>query len=284
MRSFSRSHTYTRSSGSTPMPCGRWNSPGPTPTSPQDSSSSPSGEKAWTRQLPYPSATYTRPAELIARLVQALNGSPGRTTVSTLWMTKGPPSARPVSEGCPGRPRVISSFPSGVNFRTEWSPLSTVHTESSGPTVSPCGLVKPSPPHAVMNVPSGSYTSTLESNLVSRYTRSAESMPTADTSRWVIPAGTRSHCASASYLKPSARGGLLSPRTASPHWSGPGREALRRDVLMLGELRDDEVEGAVLDAAVIDRAGHEQRGVVILVVGVARLALKEQLGGDRAAH
>src|ERR1700733_12585112 len=216
MRSFSRSHTYTRSSGSTPMPCGRWNSPGPTPTSPQDSSSSPSGEKAWTRQLPYPSATYTRPAELIARLVQALNGSPGRTTVSTLWMTKGPPSARPVSDGRPGCPSVISGFPSRVNFRAVWSPLSTVHTESSGPTVSPCGLVKPSPPQAVMNVPSGSYTSTFESYLVSRYTRSPEPMPTADTSRWEIPTGGFSQRASTSYLNSSPGGGVLSPRTACP--------------------------------------------------------------------
>src|ERR1700733_12805526 len=81
-------------------------------------------------------------------------------------MTKAPPSARPVSDGRPGCPSVISGFPSRVNFRAVWSPLSTVHTESSGPTVSPCGLVKPSPPHAVTNVPSASYTSTFESNRV----------------------------------------------------------------------------------------------------------------------
>ena len=68
-----------------------------------------------------------------------------------------------MSDGCPGRPSVSSGFPSGVNFLTVWSPLSTVHTESSGPTVSPCGPVKLSPPQAVTNVPSGSYTSTLGS-------------------------------------------------------------------------------------------------------------------------
>ena len=185
------------------------------PTSPQENSSSPSGANAWMRQLPYPSATYTRPRELIARLVQALNGSPGRTTLSTLWMTNGPPAARPVSDGWPGRPSVSSGLPSGVNFRTVWSPLSTVHTELSGPMVSPCGLVKRSPPHAVMNVPSGSYTSTFESNLVSRYTRSAESTSTAETSLWTIPAGSFSHWASAAYLNASTCGGVLSPRTVS---------------------------------------------------------------------
>jgi hypothetical protein len=116
-------------------------------------------------------------------LVQPLNGSPGRMTVSTLWTTNGPPVVRPVSDGWPGRPSVSSGFPSGENFLTVWSPLSTVHTESSGPTVSPCGLVNSAPPQAVMNVPSGSYTSTLESYLVSRYTRSWESVSTADTSR-----------------------------------------------------------------------------------------------------
>src|SRR5580692_3200611 len=145
-------------------------------------------------------------------LVQALNGSPGRSTVSTLCTTNGPPFARPVSDGCPGRPSVMSGFPSGEYFLTVWSPLSTVQTESSGPTVSPCGLVSASPPQAVMRVPSGSYTSTLESYLVSRYTRSPESMPTADTSRWVIPSGTFSHWASTSYVNSSTRGGVLSPR------------------------------------------------------------------------
>src|SRR5580658_7854759 len=64
---------------------------------------------------------------------------------------------------------------------------------------------------------------------------------------------------------------------------GPGREASRSDVLLLGELRDDEVERAVLDPVRIDRAGYEQRWVVVLVVGVAPLALKEELSGDRPA-
>src|SRR5215468_10451618 len=155
-----------------------------------------------------------RPVELIARLVQPLNGSPGRSTVSTLWTTNGPPGLRPVSDGWPGRPSVSSSFPSGENFRTVWSPLSTVHTESSGPTVRPCGLVKSAPPQAVMNVPSGSYTSTLESYLVSRYTRSTESVPTADTSRWEIPAGSFSHWASTSYLKSATCGTVVSPLIA----------------------------------------------------------------------
>src|SRR5215468_8020102 len=63
----------------------------------------------------------------------------------------------------------------------------------------------------------------------------------------------------------------------------PGREGLRGDIPRLGELRDDEVEGAVLDTVLVDRAGHEQRGVVVLVVGVARLALDEELSGDRLA-
>src|SRR5215471_5964923 len=169
-----------------------------------------------------------RPAELIARLVQPLNGSPGRSTVSTLWTTNGPPDLRPVSDGWPGRPSVSSSFPSGENFRTVWSPLSTVHTESSGPTVSPCGLVNSGPPQAVTNVPSGSYTRTLESCLVSSNTRSWESMPTADTSRWEIPAGSFSHCASTSYLKSATCGTVVSPRIAVVPSLAGGAGAERR--------------------------------------------------------
>src|SRR6185437_15601127 len=65
--------------------------------------------------------------------------------------------------------------------------------------------------------------------------------------------------------------------------SGPGREAFRSDVLFLGELRDDEVEPAVLDPVGVNRARDEQRGVVVLVGGVIRLALDVELGGDRPA-
>src|SRR5689334_10330032 len=131
---------------------------------------------------------------LIAMLQHELNGSPGRSTVSTLCTTNGPPAFRPVSEATPGVPSTMSCLPSGEYLRTVWSPLSTVHTLSSGPTVSPCGRTRSSPPQAVTNVPSGSYTSTLDSYLVSRYTRSAESTPTADTSLWETPSGSFSHC------------------------------------------------------------------------------------------
>src|SRR5882724_1218271 len=41
-------------------------------------------------------------------------------------------------------------------------------------------------------------------------------MPTADTSRCAIPAGSFSHWASTSYLNSSACGGVLSPRTVAP--------------------------------------------------------------------
>src|SRR5215469_2004111 len=232
-----------------------------------------------------------RPAELIARLVQPLNGSPGRSTVSTLWTTNGPPVLRPVSDGWPGRPSVSSSFPSGENFRTVWSPLSTVHTESSGPTVSPCGLVNSAPPQAVMNVPSGSYTSTLESYLVSRYTRSTESVPTADTSRWEIPAGSFSHRASTSYLKSAACGKsaacvtVVSPRIAlspSVSWRpgavglgaggiGAGRRGAEpwQRAALPGVVEHDLDRQADGEIAVVgpDDVGHDPRALVELDVG-----------------
>src|SRR5215510_1687152 len=219
-----------------------------------------------------------RPAELIARLVQPLNGSPGRSTVSTLWTTNGPPDLRPVSDGWPGRPSVSSSFPSGENFRTVWSPLSTVHTESSGPTVSPCGLVNSAPPQAVTNVPSGSYTSTLESYLVSSNTRSWESVPTADTSRWEIPAGSFSHCASTSYLKSAACGksaaccAVVSPRIAlSPsvswrHGCGlrgpePGQGAALPGVVEHDLDRQADGEIGIVGP---DDVGHDPRALTLL--------------------
>src|SRR5215472_1529844 len=208
-----------------------------------------------------------RPAELIARLVQPLNGSPGRSTVSTLWTMNGPPGLRPVSDGWPGRPSVSSSFPSGENFRTVWSPLSTVHTESSGPTVRPCGLVKSAPPQAVMNVPSGSYTSTLESYLVSRYTRSRESVPTADTSRWEISSGSFSHRASTSYLKPAGRGAVVSPRIAScpsVNQPEPGQRAALSGVVEHHLDRRFDGEFSVGGA---DDIGQHPRALVELDVG-----------------
>src|SRR5262249_35415276 len=216
-----------------------------------------------------------RPAELIARLVQRLNGSPGRSTVSTLWTTNGPPDLRPVSDGWPGRPSVSSSFPSGENFRSVWSRLTTVHTESSGPTVSPCGLVNSAPPQAVTNVPSGSYTSTLESYLVSSSTRSWESVPTADTSRWEIPAGSFSHCASTSYLKSAACGTVVSPRIAlSPsvswrHGCGlrgpePGQGAALPGVVEHDLDRQADGEIGIVGS---DDVGHDPRALVELDVG-----------------
>src|SRR5215472_12860719 len=217
-----------------------------------------------------------RPAELIARLVQPLNGSPGRSTVSTLWTTNGPPGLRPVSDGWPGRPSVSSSFPSGENFRTVWSPLSTVHTESSAAMVSPCGLVKLSPPQAVMNVPSGSYTSTLESYLVSRYTRSWESVPTADTSRWEIAAGSFSHRASTSYLKSATCGAVVSPRIACNvlplaggmgaglRWPEPGQCAA---VSCVVEHDLDRQADGEINVVGPDDVGHDPRALVELDVG-----------------
>src|SRR5215469_13098054 len=77
--------------------------------------------------------------------------------------------------------------------------------------------------------------------------------------------------------------GLRSTVCALTAGLNPGCEGLRGDVPRLGELRDDEVDGAALDTVLVDRAGHAQRGVVVLVGGVAQLAFDEQLGGDRLA-
>ena len=59
-----------------------------------------------------------------------------------------------------GTPRVSSSSPSGVNFLTEWSPLSTQYTAPSGPILMLCALVKIPAPHARTNFPAEVYTST----------------------------------------------------------------------------------------------------------------------------
>ena len=73
------------------------------------------------------------PSGPMATSVHPLNGPAGRATVSTLWMRTGRSVRYPVCEGVPGTPRVSSSSPSGLNFRTEWSPLSTQYTAPSGP-------------------------------------------------------------------------------------------------------------------------------------------------------
>jgi len=84
----------------------------------------------------------------------------------------------PVSDATPGVPSIISCFPSGVNFRTVWSPSSTVYTAPSGPNRMQCvrGVKTPSP-QAVTKVPSRSYTITRASLRVMRYTRSLASTP-----------------------------------------------------------------------------------------------------------
>ncbi len=65
-----------------------------------------------------------------------------------------------MSLGVPGTPRVSSSSPSGVNLRTEWSPLSTQYTAPSGPIVMLCALVKLPAPQDRTNSPAVVYTST----------------------------------------------------------------------------------------------------------------------------
>ena len=96
----------------------------------------------------------------MAMSVQPLNGPAGLATVSTLWMRTGRSARYPVSEGVPGTPRVSSSSPSGVNFLTEWSPLSTQYTAPSGPILMLCALVKIPAPQARTNFPAEVYTST----------------------------------------------------------------------------------------------------------------------------
>src|SRR5262249_4581595 len=135
-----------------------------------------------------------------------------------------------------------------------------------------------------MNVPSGSYTSTLESCLVSRYTRSTESVPTADTSRWEMPAGSFSHCASTSYLKSAARGkpaacGIVgSPRIAlSPSVSrrhrcwAPGRRGAEpgQRAALPGVVEHDLDRQADGEIGVVgpDDVGHDPRALVELDVG-----------------
>ena len=80
------------------------------------------------RQLPYPSATKTRPPELIAGGAALLASDHGLDVVDDEDL----PLERPVLDGWPGRPSVIGSFPSGVHFRTVWSPLSTVQSRRHG--------------------------------------------------------------------------------------------------------------------------------------------------------
>ena len=74
----------------------------------------------------------------------------------------GRPNGLPLMAGAgfPGSPSVNSSSPSVVSFLTVQSPVSTQKTESSGPIVIPCGIVKMSSPHERMNLPSPSNTMT----------------------------------------------------------------------------------------------------------------------------
>ena len=58
-----------------------------------------------------------------------------------------------------GAPRVISSLPSGVSWRTVLSPLSTQqHRDRPGAMVTPWGLLKTPSPHALKTFPSESKT------------------------------------------------------------------------------------------------------------------------------
>ena len=77
-----------------------------------------------------------------------------------------------------GSPIVIKTFPSEVQWRTEWPPSSVQYRVSSGPTVTPCGLVKRPSPHARRNLPSRSKTIIGWSPLLKTYTRSPESTAT----------------------------------------------------------------------------------------------------------
>ena len=125
MRSFSRSHTKTRPSVATAMPCGRWNWPGPLPgLAPRPL------QRAGRRELVHAAvAVAVGDVEIALRA----DGEVGRA-VERARRARDRRSSPCRRSRCPRAcscvPSVISSLPSGVNFRTVWLPSSVQYTVS----------------------------------------------------------------------------------------------------------------------------------------------------------